>query len=224
MLKKTLDNIKKVASQSESLILFHSGAGKDSIALLDLCYPHFKQITCVYMYIVKDLVHIEKYKQWAINKYPGVKFIEYPHYALSSYIKTGHMGIKKDPKQKYFTLADINDRARMATGVEWTIMGFKQSDSMNRRLMLRTYDDNIILHKTKKAYPLSEWKNKDVLKYIQMKRLITPIAYGTAQSQGTAVENKDFVLWCYKNYPQDYQRIIKTFPEAEVIVFEHLNQ
>lgn len=224
MLKKTIDSIRKIAAQSDNLILFHSAAGKDSICLLDLCYPQFKQITCVYMYIVKDLIHIKKYIEWAKVKYPGVKFIEFPHYALASYIKTGHMGIKKDPKQKLLSLSDINERARIYTGCEWTIMGFKQSDSMNRRLMLRTYEDNIINSPTKKAYPLSEWKNSDVLKYIASKNLIKPIAYGTAQSQGTAVENKDFVLWCYKNYPEDYQRIIKTFPEAEIIVFEYLNQ
>lgn len=224
MLNKTIEAIKKVASQSDSLILFHSAAGKDSIALLDLCYPYFKQITCVFMYIVKDLKHTAKYIEWAKSKYHGVKFIEFPHYALASYIKTGHMGIKKDPKQKLLSLADINERARIYTGTEWTIMGFKQSDSMNRRLMLRTYEDNIINTPTKKAYPLSEWRNKDVLRYIKMKGLINPIAYGSAQSQGTAVENKDFVLWCYKNYPEDYQKIIKTFPEAEVIVFEYLNK
>ena len=224
MLTKTIDSIKKVAAQTDHLILFHSGAGKDSIALLDLCYPYFQNVTCVYMYIVKDLVHIKKYIDWAKGKYPGIEFIELPHYALSSYIKTGHMGIKKDLKQKLFSLADINERARLMIGSEWTIYGFKQSDSMNRRLMLRTYEDNIINNHTKKAYPLSHWRNKDVLKYIKMKRLINPIAYGVAQSQGTAIDDKDFVLWCYRNYPGDYQKIIKTFPEAEVIVFEHLNQ
>lgn len=224
MLQKTINGIKKVASQTDHLILFHSGAGKDSIALLDLCYPHFKKVTCVYMYIVKDLVHIKKYIDWAKNKYPGVNFLEVPHYALSSYIKTGYMGIKKDPSQKLLSLADINERARIITRTEWTIFGFKQSDSMNRRLMLRTYEDNIINNHTKKAYPLSEWRNKDVLKYIKMKRLITPITYGTAQSQGTAIDDKDFVLWCYKNYPADYRKIIQAFPESEVIVFEHLNR
>lgn len=176
------------------------------------------------MYIVKDLSHISKYIEWSKNKYPGVTFIELPHYALGSYIKSGYMGIKKDPKQKLYSLADITDRARMHTGTDWVIMGFKQSDSMNRRLMLRTYDNNIINSSTKKAYPLSEWKNADVLKYIQYKNLIKPIVYGKAQSQGTAIDDKNFVLWCYKNYLNDYQKIISKFPEAEIIVFEYLNQ
>lgn len=224
MLAKTIQSIKKIAEQTDRIILFHSGAGKDSIALLNLCYPHFKEITCVYMYIVKDLVHIKKYINWAITKYPGVKFLEVPHYALTSYIRTGYKGIKKDPKQKILSLADINERVRLKAGTEWTIYGFKQSDSMNRCLMLRTYENSIINSPTKKAYPLSEWKNNDVLKYIKMNRLITPIKYGTAKSQGTAIDDKDFVLWCYKNYSQDYKQIIKTFPEAEVIVFEHLNR
>lgn len=176
------------------------------------------------MYIVKDLVHIKKYIDWAKGKYPGTEFLELPHYALSSYIKTGYMGIKKDITQKLYSLADINERARLMVQTEWSIYGFKQSDSMNRRLMLRTYEESIINNHTKKAYPLSEWRNKDVVKYIQMKRLINPIVYGPAQSQGTAIDDKAFVLWCYKNYPSDYKKIIQAFPEAEVIVFEHLNQ
>ena len=56
-----LQSIKELSAQTNEVILFHSATGKDSIALLDLCYPYFSKITCVYMYMVKDLEHINKY-------------------------------------------------------------------------------------------------------------------------------------------------------------------
>lgn len=208
--------------KTDSVILFHSGAGKDSIALLHLLSQRFKRVHCVYMYVVKDLHHMNKYIKWAELTYPNCDFVQVPHYALASYIKTGFMGIKKNSKQKLYSLADVTERARINSGIEWAVFGFKQSDSMNRRLMLRTYENNIINSKTKKIYPLSEWKNKDVLKFISINKLIKPIDYGTkAQSQGNSLDDLNFLLWCKKNYPKDLEKIIQTFPETAIKLFEN---
>ena len=65
---------------------------------------------------------------------------------------------------------------------------FPPYDSMNRRLMLRTYDMNGINEAQKKCYPLSEYRNKDVLEYISRKSLINPESYGGKhQSSGTDI-------------------------------------
>jgi sulfate adenylyltransferase subunit 2 len=61
MMKKAIDIIKTIAERTDRVILFHSASGKDSIALLDLISPYFKEIVCVYMYVVKDLSHINRY-------------------------------------------------------------------------------------------------------------------------------------------------------------------
>lgn len=70
MMKKAIDIIKTIAERTDRVILFHSASGKDSIALLDLISPYFKEIVCVYMYVVKDLSHINRYINYACNKYP----------------------------------------------------------------------------------------------------------------------------------------------------------
>lgn len=57
-MKKAISIIKQVSELTDRVILFHSASGKDSIALLDLIHPYFKEIVCVYMYVVKDLQHI----------------------------------------------------------------------------------------------------------------------------------------------------------------------
>jgi sulfate adenylyltransferase subunit 2 len=119
-------------------------------------------------------------------------------------------------------LSDINNFAVENTGIEWTLFGFKQSDSLNRRIMLRTYEHQSINEKSKKVYPLSNWKNRDVKKYIDIHGLIQPIVYDKlAQSQGTDICDINFLLWCKNKYPNDLKKIFTIFPNAEQIIFEH---
>ena len=80
MMDKAIDIIKNVALKADRVILFHSASGKDSITLLDLISPYFKDIVCVYMYVVKDLSHINRYINYACNKYHNVKFVQIPHF------------------------------------------------------------------------------------------------------------------------------------------------
>ncbi|MDR1652502.1 MAG: phosphoadenosine phosphosulfate reductase family protein [Prevotellaceae bacterium] len=212
--------IKKVAAETDSVIIFHSAAGKDSIAMLDLAHPYFKRIVCCYMYVVKHLEHIDKYIIWAKNKYPKCEFIEVPHFVLSQYVKFGYLGCKKDSTQRVYQLNNIVSMTKKNTGIDWAFIGFKQSDNLNRRLQLRTYEDNAIYRNTKNAYPLSAYSNQDIERYIKLKKLIPPIKYGYGASQGTDISSPIFLKYCKDYYPNDYQRIIKEFPQAQRIEFE----
>lgn len=218
---KALSIIDEVAAQTDEVILFHSLSGKDSMALLDMLYGRFKRIVCVYMYVVKDLDHINKYLAFAQERYPDTEWIQVPHYSVFSDIKYGYMGRKKNPKQRLFRLRDITETIREATGIEWACYGFKQSDSMNRRLMLRTYRLNSINDKTKKFYPLSEYKNGDVLEYIHDKNIMQPERYGKEQSAGCDVSDINYLLWLKRNSPSDLAKILSVYPFAERLIFEH---
>ena len=83
-MQKAIEVIRLVSSETDRVILFHSASGKDSIALLNLMAPYFREIVCVYMYLVKDLAHINRYLNYAINKYPNARFVQVPHYGLGS--------------------------------------------------------------------------------------------------------------------------------------------
>lgn len=176
------------------------------------------------MYMVKDLEHINKYIVYAKNKYPKIKFIQVPHYVLSQYRRDGVLGCKKDLTQRVYQLNHIVNMVKKNTGIEWAIFGFKQSDSMNHRLMLRTYRDEMFSDNTKNVYPLSKYNNKDVEKYIKLKKLIPPIKYGIGQSQGTDVYNLPFLIYCKTYHPEDLKKIINDFPHCERIIFEYENQ
>lgn len=202
-------------------LLFHSASGKDSIAMLDLIAPRFRRVVCVYMYITKGLEHINRYISWAQAKYTNATFVQVPHYAVSSYVKYGFLGCKQNPKQRIVTLAEITDLARRKIGIEWAFFGFKKSDSLNRRVMLGTYEKEAVCEKSKKCYPLSTYKNAEVLAYIERNGLIKPERYGTHQSAGTAVNDIGYLLWLRENFPNDLKKVIATYPLTERILFEH---
>ena len=210
-------------------MLFHSATGKDSIALLNLMHPYFKEILCVFMYAVKDLEHINKYIGWAQRRYSNVRFVQIPHMAVYSEMRTGFLGCKQNPNQKLYSLADLTDIMRVRYGFEWAFFGFKMSDSFKRRLMLRNYtpdkgdyDLQAINYKSKKAYPLSVYKNGDVLRYIEDNGLIRPEKYGvTGQSSGCDPSNVEYLMWLEKNSPRDLKKVYSVYPQAERLMFEH---
>lgn len=220
-MKRAIETIEQIARESDKAILFHSAAGKDSIALLDLMHPYFREIVCVYMYIVKDLRHINRYLNYAQNKYSNARFIQVPHYTMGGDIKRGYLGMKQNPKQREYSLADITELVRQRTSIDWCFFGFKQSDGLNRRLMLRQYEQQAICAKTRKCYPLSTYKNADVLEYIDRHNLIKPLKYGNGQSADTDVSDVNYLLWLRQNYPDDLQRVFAVYPYAERFLFEY---
>lgn len=226
-LERAKEIIGIIAGQTDSILLFHSLSGKDSTVMLDLCYGRFKRIVCCYMYIVKGLESQERFLVWAEKRYPGVRFVQVPSFILFSYIKTGLFGIKKNPKQRLWTLAEITDKLREKLGIKWACYGFKQSDSLNRRLMLRSYKDGkeSICWKTKKFYPLSTYKNGDIIDYIQNNNLKTPEAFGTkSQSYGVAVANPEYLSYLKQRWPDDLKKIYSVFPLARVVMADYNNK
>ncbi|GJH39877.1 hypothetical protein RCZ04_04270 [Capnocytophaga sp. HP1101] len=221
MLNRAQQVIEQIAQKTSKVILFHSMSGKDSIALLNLLYPHFEKVVCVFMYVVKDLDHIARYMHYINKKYPKAQIIQIPHSSVFSYIKTGHLGHTQNEKQRTYTLADLTEKIREKTSIEWAAFGFKQSDSMNRRVMLRTYENEAINEKNKKVYPLSTYKNSDIIDYIKAEKLITPEKYANSQSSGTDITDLHYLLFLRHNYPSDLKKIITEFPLVERKLYEY---
>ena len=70
---------------------------------------------------------------------------------------------------------------------------------------------------------LRDWTQKDILAYMKQHNLPEPVRYSLKASSGVGF-NLDCMLWMEKNYPQDLQRIYKTFPMAERVLWEYHNQ
>lgn len=191
--------------------------GKDSIVTLDMVYPHFDKVICVFMYFVRGLSHIDNWIRWVKKKYPKVEFMEVPHWNLT-YILRGGLYCVPNPKVKLLKLADVIKAIRLKTGAYYTFLGMKKADGMNRNLMLKGYEaqgyenDGLV-------YPLASWTQKDVKAYMKMKRLPQPVLYGNKASNGLGF-NVDCFKWMQEHYPQDLQKIYKVFPMSERILWE----
>ena len=216
-LEQALDTIRFVRQQSEECIVFNS-CGKDSLVTLDLVAPYFKKVVCVFMYFVPGLEHIEKFLSFSLRRYRNVEVLQLPLWNLS-YVKRGGMYCIPDPKQKLLKLRNVIDQAREQTGINPVFLGMKKADSMNRRLMLNTYE---AAHYTNggMAYPLATWTQKEVLAYMQQKRLPMPVRYGKNASNGIGF-NLDCFLWMEKNAPADLRRMYEAFPLSQRILFEY---
>lgn len=218
-LQHTLTVLRYLRSNTDSVILFYSAGGKDSTVLLDLCAKNFTKVYCVYMYFIKGLKHNAQYFE-LLKKYPNVELLQYPHFATSEEISANDLTFLVEVKKCKVTFEDIVTKARLDTGTEWCIFGWKKSDSIYRKVILETYKFDSLSEKTKKAYPLALWNKKQVLDYITVKNLPKPLSYGNKNSQGMGL-NEEFLVWLRKFHTRDFEKVLKTFPLAGKILFEY---
>ena len=220
MYMSKLDKTKEIIESinSDSCILFCS-LGKDSLVLLDLIYPKFKRVVCVFMYFVPNLEHIQRYIDWVNTKYPRVEFVQITHWNLSYILRSGLYCVP-NPKVKLIKLADVTEAMKLRFGIHYVFLGMKKADSMNRRLMLDGYEN---YEKNGLVYPLADWTQKEILAYMRHKKLPEPVRYSKKASGGVGF-NEDCFVWLRENYPQDLDKIFKTFPMSRKILFDYDNK
>lgn len=215
-LQEAYNVICRVAEKQSSCIIMCS-LGKDSLVTLDLVYPHFERVVCVFMYFVKDLDHINGWIRWVKKKYPKVEFMQVPHWNLT-YILRGGLYCVPNPKVKLWNLSKTIEALRLKTNCYYVFLGMKKADGMNRNLMLKGYENNGYENKGL-VYPLASWTQKDVLAYMKQKRLPQPVRYSSKAGGGVGFSKETFT-WLEKHYPQDLEKIYKVFPMSERILFE----
>lgn len=209
--------IRHFAERTDECILFCS-LGKDSLVVLDLIYPHFQRVVCVFMYFVKDLEHIDMFIRYIKARYPRIEFVQIPHWNLTYILRSG-MYCVPNPDVKLLKLADVIKAMRLTYKIDYCFLGMKKADSMNRRLMLNGYTETFYENKGL-VYPLAEWTQRDVLSYMKMHRLPEPVRYGKNASNGCGF-NLDCFLWLRTNYPQDLEKIYEAFPFSRRILYEY---
>ena len=214
---KAVEVIDNIASKTDECILFLS-LGKDSLVLLDLIYPKFKRVVCVFMYFVKGLSHIQRYAGFVKARYPNIEFVEVPHWTLT-YLFRG--GVYCEPRKvKVMKLRDVVDSVKRKYGIEYVFLGMKKADSLNRRLMLKGYEPTY--ENKGLVYPLADWTQKEVLTYMRQHHLPAPVRYSLKAAGGVGF-NEECFLWLRENCPQDLEKIYQVFPLSRIILFQHDN-
>jgi 3'-phosphoadenosine 5'-phosphosulfate sulfotransferase (PAPS reductase)/FAD synthetase len=217
--------LSKVREKTENIILFSSVTGKDSILLTHYCAKIFKNVVCVYMYMVKGLEYVQRYQLFLQNRYPNIQYVQVPHYYLSRHLRSGYLGMKVSKDVKKYTLGDLDRIAREKTGINWSVYGSKKVDGINRRLQLNTYMPDYICEASNKVYPLAELNNKQVVKLIQLNGLPMPVMYnGGHLSSGEDVGDVTYLSWLMEYWPKDFEKVIEAFPGCGNLVYEFLNK
>lgn len=215
--------IKRASNHTDSAILMFSG-GKDSIACLDLAAKYFKNIIPVYLYFVRGLSFKEIHFKYYQKKY-NVNIVQFPRCEdLSRHINSGAYQIKKI-KIPSIRQYEMDLFLRRTLDESWIIYGYKRSDSLQRRGILnancsdgeKKYTGGIDL-RNQKIYPIANWTELDVFRYLKMKKLPLSAEYSSGFRDINALKG-DALVWIYNNFRNDYFLIKKQYPfiEAELI-------
>lgn len=218
--EQSIEIIEAISSKTDTAIVFLS-LGKDSLVVLDLLSEKFKRIICVYMYFVRGLEHIERWVKWTKARYPHIEIVQVPHWTLSYILRCGLYCVP-NPKIKAIKLIDVIESVRIKYNAYYVFLGMKKADSMNRRLMLGTYEAGNYENKGL-VYPLADWTQKDVLSYMKQKKLPEPVRYSKKASNGLGF-NIECFLWLQSKFPNDLKKIYETFPMSERILWEYQNK
>lgn len=216
----TLKIIQSVREKTDTVVLFYSAGGKDSIALLDMLTTRFNRVICYFMYLIKDLEHTQIYIDWAIKKYPNVEVRQIPHFMVNGLKKNGFF-CDPDPTIKQKKIGEIEAQAMQEAGVKYAFSGMKGVDGFMKRMRLKMWKPLYISPKNM-VYPLALWTNKEVLQYIQNKNLIKPFSYTNKNKTSQGLElGYDQLSFLKKHYPNDYKKILKEYPYADLILYRH---
>ena len=186
--------------------------GKDSVVQLDLCSKYFERVCAVHLYHVKGLEYRDRYIKNLLSRYKNVSFSYIPHYSLS-YINTVYGSVNEMIGQFTLTQKDSERVIRRLTGGVWIAYGYRKDESLQRRGMLSAVkgkDD-----KTKRFYPLYNFTQRYVDKYIVKMRLPLPPEYECGFRDIGMYSSPDTLDWLKNNYPKDYVRTLEQFPLLE---------
>lgn len=210
-----LDQIKTQANITDSVLVSFS-MGKDSIATMDLCFKYFKHVQPFFMYMVPGL----RFQEEALAKYEhhyNTHIIRVPHFETSDFYRYGSF---RDPDYSVprVKIKDVYNLVRKKTGITWIAGGEKINDSIVRRAMLK--HSGSIDTQRGRFYPVMYWTDKEVKQYIKMNKLLYPKFNQELRFSFHSLAGKE--LSAIKHiYPQDYERILKFFPEAKAGVLRY---
>lgn len=144
--------------------------------------------------------------------------MEVPHWNLSKIHAAGLFCQPRKVRQIMF--GDVIKTLKQKTGINYAFAGEKQADNMTRRIKLRQYELEAI-STTQNVYPLTFWKDSDVLRYNKRNKLPQAISYGSNKRSNGVSFDLDVYLYLREFYPEDLQKILDAFPASEKLLFDH---
>lgn len=215
--------IRGIRQKTDTAVLFFSAGGKDGIALLDMLAGLFPKVICYYMYLVPGLDHVQPYIRWA-ESYTNVSVRQIPHYQLDAFLKNGFFCDPVPGVTKVRKVGDVEQMVREETGIPYSFSGMKGVDGYMKRMRLKKFAKTGYVSEKGMIYPLAEWSNKEVMRYIESRNLPKPFVYKKGDaSQGFGI-NLETLLLLRRDFPRDYKRVMAAFPYSEKLIFDYENK
>lgn len=215
-----LSVIRRAAGRTSEVILMFSG-GKDSIACLELACAHFSRVVPVHLYFVAGLRYRERLFEHYERRF-GVEILQHPRAEdISKHMNAGAYQVRRGRKMPTIRQPDMDLFLRRELNLSWIIYGYKRADSLQRRGILngacvdgeKQYTGGIDEH-NRKIYPVANWSNAEVLRYLKMKRLPLPPDYHSGFRDINNFKG-EALLWLYHNHPEDYETVRRQYPLIE---------
>jgi len=201
------------ADPASTCIVAYSG-GKDSWACLELAVRVFGRgnVHVYNLYIVPELECELRELRKAERRY-GVTIRRYPHPGIGTALSTGHLQPLPTAFRRKLQHSDIYVHVRDVTKSDWIIFGHRMDESLQRRGMIKASQG--VMPRLRKAYPLWNWKAADVFHFLKAAKIPAPEQYTEDDTTGMTL-GANSLLYLRANYPDDYRKVIKMFPLAEV--------
>lgn len=211
--------VKRIGKKS-CLVMYSDG--KESRVVLDLACRYFDQVVAIFMYWVPGLRCVEDGMDAAKARYPGLEFVQYPHWGLLQILQQGHYRHLTSPDLiaalPEWTLRDIYDLAIGDTGIPLILEGSKDADSLFKRRYLRAVQYAEVFH------PVQSWQKADVFAYLASHKIPVP---DSSNRSATGIDcATPAMLWLHDNHntpradgsPTDWEKFCEFFPLAPVVV------
>lgn len=220
---QTMDVIRGIREKTDTAVIFHSIVGKDSAALLDMCYPVFDRVICVFMYFVQGLKHIDRYMQWMRTRYPSIEIIQIPSIQRLVMLHNGMFCMPR-PDIKTMKIGEVEERVRIITGQKYAFSGMKGVDGYMKRMRLKKFSHTGYVTEKGMVYPLAVWTNKEVMRYNDEHGIIKPYVYEEGNvSQGLGITYR-CLSTLREREPEDLAMVLRDFPFSQKLFFDNENQ
>ena len=213
--------IRKAREAGITEVAVSFSGGRDSLAVLDLCKKHFATVYAYWMYVVPGLEFQEKYLRYIERRY-SLDILRIPHWMLANMFRRG---VLRHPTNASMSLrrtrirhVDAYVRKQFGCDGLYIASGEKYSDSLERNTQIVQCGGlSTVRHR---LYPIGFWTHYDVQSYVARQNIVMPPDYrlrpqvsSRRRGQFGSLLTFDEIIPIRDNFPDDYQRICKYFPQ-----------
>ena len=203
-MRQLLHSIFEISDQCRDVAVMYS-TGCDSTVMLDLFARHAPKSIgkVIFMYFCPGLSYEERILTYYEKRYKiEITRMAHPDCAY----------LVNDRSHKRKVKMSGFEKVVRAEGAAWIAYGFRKDESLQRRGQLSLAPDGIDW-KYLKLFPIGEWAARHTRAYVKQNKLLLPPEYKLGY-RDLNVFKGDSLVYIYRNYPQDYERIVAMYPDT----------